>query len=66
MDEDDTLMIESEPTPAADTLHSEDETGGCREDEPETAPERTADKSQHKNMFRAFDGTALIIIGNTL
>jgi len=55
-----------EPTPTADTRHDKDEMGSNRDGEIEMAPEPTTDKSLHKNMFRAFDGTALITIGETL
>jgi hypothetical protein len=59
-------MIGFEPIPIVDTLHVKDEMGGHRDRELEAAPERTTDKSVYKNMFRAFDGTALITIGEIL
>ena len=59
----DTLMTEFEPTPTADTLRGKDEMGGHRDGGTETAQERTTVKPLHKNMFRAFDGTALLTIG---
>jgi len=59
----DALVTELEPVSTADTLRSMDEVGGHRDGETETAMERTTDKSLHKNMFRAFDGSALITIG---
>jgi hypothetical protein len=62
-DKGDTPAIEPEPTPTAGTLCVMGEMGGHRDGEVETALERTTDKSLHKNMFRAFDGTALITIG---
>ena len=65
-DKGDTLMAEPEPTPTADTPHDIDEMCGHRGVEIETALEQTMDKSRHKNMFRAFDGTALITIGEIL
>jgi len=57
---------QSEPTPITDTRHDKDEMGGNRDGELEVAPEPTTDKAHHKNMFRAFDGTALITIGEKL
>ena len=65
-DKGDTLMTELEPTPTADALRGTDEMCGHSDVEIETALERTMDKSLHKNMFRAFDGTALITIGGVL
>lgn len=56
-------MAEFEPTPAADLVHDEDGPGVHHGVELNTA---TADKSLQKNMFRAFDGTALITIGKAL
>ena len=61
--EGDALVTELEPTSTVDTLRSMDEMGGHRDGETEAAMERTTDKSLHKNMFRAFDGSALITIG---
>src|SRR5258706_5280147 len=56
-DKGDTLMIEFEPTPTANTLHDKDKMGGYRDGEIEFALERTTVKSFHKSTFRAFDGT---------
>ena len=65
-DNGDTVIIEAEPAPAADTFRDRDETGTHRDGDIETARGRTTVKSLHKNMFRAFDGTALITIGEIL
>lgn len=62
-DKEDTRTAELEPTPAVDLVHDEDGPGVHRGAEINTA---TTDKSLQKNMFRAFDGTALITIGKTL
>lgn len=59
-------MIEFAPIPTAGTLHSEEETGGPSRAGTELAPEQTPDRSLHRNMFRAFDGTALVTIGESL
>jgi hypothetical protein len=65
-DEGDTLLAEPEPTPEVATPYNRDETSGHREAKIEATPERGTDKSLRKNMFRAFDGIALITIGKTL
>ena len=59
-------MIESEPPPTADTSRDKDKMRDYRGGGIETALGRTTVKSIHKNMFRAFDGTALITIGEIL
>ena len=65
-DKGDTLIIEAEPTSVADTSRDRDGMSGYCDGDMETAQGRTAVKSLHKNMFRAFDGTALITIGEIL
>ena len=65
-DKGDALMIKAEPIPEADTFRDRDEMGGYRDGDIEAAQGRTTVTSLHKNMFRAFDGTALITIGKVL
>jgi hypothetical protein len=64
-DKDEALIIEFRPASTAGTLHDED--GTCRKGDGNTRTtlEGTTDKLLRKNMFRAFDGTALITIGET-
>lgn len=59
-------MTEFGLAPVADPVHDEDGIGVHRGAEIKAGPERTMDKSLQKNMFRAFDGSALITIGKTL
>jgi len=64
MDKD--LMVEFKPPPKIDIARGEDGKDGHSESEMEMAPSRPTEKSLHKNMTRAFDGTALIAIGKSL
>ena len=59
-------MVEFEPPLTADTIYDKDKMRDYRDGGVETALGRTTVKSIHKNMFRAFDGTALITIGEIL
>ena len=60
------LMVEFKPTPTIDTVHGEDGKGDHSESEMEMAISQPTERSLHKNMTRAFDGTALITIGKPL
>ena len=62
-DKEGTLINEFIAIPVTDPVHGEDGKGVHRGLEIKTAPERTTDKALQKNMFRAFDGTALTTIG---